>query len=96
METTLGTHPSSAVEALEWVSGDNLRLIVAPGIPSAWTLDGMLIAFSDANNELLMMNPSNGDARSFPCSFNTIDCEGLVVTTRMRDPYGILIENPHD
>ncbi len=96
VETILGTHPSSELEALEWVSGDSLQLIVAPGIPSAWTLQGMLIAFSDANNELLMMNPSTGDARSFPCSFNTIDCEGLVVTTRMRDPYGILIENPHD
>lgn len=96
VETTLGIHPSSKVEALEWVTGDDMQLIVAPGIPSAWTLGGMLIAFSDTNNELLMMNSSTGDARSYPCSFNTIDCEGLVVTTRKRDPYGVVIESPFD
>jgi hypothetical protein len=29
-------------------------------------------------------------------SFSTLDCEGLVFLTQLRDPYGKVVVDPHD
>ena len=84
-------------EALEWAFGDNLpRIDCTPTVPASWTLDGVLFSFDDDKDSLLILNPANGDAIRYDCSFQTIDCEGLVFTTQFRDSFGAIVVDACD
>ena len=86
------------VESLEYAFGDNSPVIDATseGVPAAWTDDGLLFAFDDDSNALMLMDPASGNAIDYVCSFSTVDCEGLVFTTKNRDPYGAVVAEPCD
>ena len=95
-ETFVGDIPYNKVEALEYGFGDGAPQIDVPGIPSEWTADGALFAFDDDSDSLMIVDPASGDAMDYPCSFSTVDCEGLILTTRSRDPYGPVVANVFD
>jgi hypothetical protein len=82
-----------APEALEWAYGDNADEIDCTGlVPNpSWTANGILFSFSDDSDALLIVHPVTGEAVEYVCSFQTIDCEGLVFTTAARDPYGKIV-----
>jgi hypothetical protein len=84
-------HDFGKTEALEWAFGDFAARIDVPGVPADWTKDGILFGFSDDDDALLILDPKSGEAVKYACSFQTIDCEGLVFTTLARDAYGEVV-----
>jgi hypothetical protein len=91
-ETLLGVLSGfGAPEALEWAYGDDAAKIDVPGVPSDWTKNGVLFSFSDDDDALLILDPKTGDAVEYTCSFQTIDCEGLVFSTQFRDAHGAIV-----
>ena len=84
------------MESLEYAFGDNAPQIDIPGIPSSWTADGALIGFDDSGDSVMIIDPATGNTRAYPCSFATVDCEGLVVLTKLTDPYGRVVAEPCD
>jgi hypothetical protein len=82
-ETKLGDFAYDKVEALEYAFGDDAPTIDATdaGVPAAWTAQ---------------INPADGDAVDYDCTFSTVDCEGLVFTTKWSDPFGQVVADPHD
>ncbi len=95
---TSSGHDLGKTEALEWAFGDAGALgINTDGLcPGSWTTNGILFGFSDDEDALLIMDPDSGDAVKYPCSFATVDCEGLVFTTRIRDAFGEVVSEPCD
>ncbi len=91
----------SKVEALEYAYGDNSPRIKIPlvghdVVPDSWTMGGVLFGFSDDQDALLIIHATNADSVQWECSFQTIDCEGLVFTTVIRDPYGPVVNTVGD
>jgi hypothetical protein len=96
-ETLLGDLAGfGAPEALEWAYGDYAAKIDVPGVPSDWTKNGVLFSFSDDDDALLILDPKTGDAVEYTCSFQTIDCEGLVFSTQFRDAHGAIVAEACD
>jgi hypothetical protein len=96
------TRTYTKVEGLEYALGDDLPGIKIPlqgheqTVPDSWTGDGVLFAFDDDADALLIVNRITAEARVWPCSFNTIDAEGLVFTTKRRDPWGAIVVDACD
>ncbi len=84
-ETQLNSHTFGKTEALEYAFGDNAPEVTMPGIPASWTADGVLFAFSDDRDQLLVLNPANGDAHAYPGTFPMVDCEGIVFVTKLQN-----------
>jgi hypothetical protein len=97
-EKKLGDLDYSKVEALEYAFGDGAPTIdaMAAGAPAAWTADGVLFGFDDDDNALMLMDPATGQAVDYNCAFATVDCEGLIFTTKSQDPYGRIVATPCD
>ncbi len=85
-------------EALEWAFGDFSNAIdVGDAVPDpSWTANGVLFSFSDDSDALMIVNPATGEAVEYVCSFQTIDCEGLVFTTQFRDSFGEIVVDACD
>ncbi len=91
----------TTVEALEYAFGDGEERIKVPltgenVVPDSWTMAGILFGFADDEDALLIINADNGNAVEWDCSFRTIDCEGLVFTTDLRDPFGPIVASACD
>ncbi|MHC4421680.1 MAG: hypothetical protein ACYS1E_13920 [Planctomycetota bacterium] len=89
------------IEALEYAFGDGdprikIPLVGHDVVPDSWTMDGVLFGFADDQDALLIMNAGTGEVVQWECSFQTIDCEGLVFTTEMRDPWGPIVNTVGD
>lgn len=95
-ETELGKLPYDKVEALEYAFGDFALAVTIPGVDPTWTKDGALFGFDDDSDTLCVINPATGQAKAVPSSFATVDCEGLVMTTLLRDSYGEIVTKPFD
>ncbi len=101
-ETLVGTIDNyTEVEALEYAFGDGEERIKIPltgadVVPDSWTMAGVLFGFADDQDALLIINAATGKAVEWECSFKTIDCEGLVFTTNLRDPFGPIVASPCD
>ena len=83
---------------LEWAHGDNMDRIncAAFGVPSSWTQDGALFGFDDNTDSFLVINPQTGASIRIVTSFQTMDAEGLVFTTLLRDSYGEVVVDACD
>ena len=91
-ETLLGTHSFGKTEGLEYAFGDNAPQVEIPNVPGSWTADGVLFAFSDDNDTLLVFNPATGEEPiPFTGSFQTVDCEGIVFVTKTQDPFATVL-----
>ncbi len=90
VETLVGelSNSNMKVEALEWAFGDYAPpSIDVPGIdPLTWTSQGCLFAFSDINDQFMVLNPSTAAWVVYPCSFAATDAEGLAFFTLRTDP----------
>jgi hypothetical protein len=89
------------VEALEYAFGDDEPRIKIPMVghdvvPDSWTMAGVLFGFDDDADALLIINAQNGHHVQWECSFQTIDCEGLVFTTELSDPFGPIVNTAGD
>ena len=63
----------------------------------SWTdNNGVLSSFRDDTDSLLNINPNDGEAVKYDCSFQTIDGEGLVLTTQLRDSVGDIVVDACD
>ena len=95
--TDVADHSAYArTESLEIAFGDGGAQIAVPGIPADWTKDGALFGFSDSSNDMLIYNPAGGFTVYTPCSFASLDCEGLVFMTQSQDPFGTITVSPCD
>lgn len=74
------------IEALEWAYGEYDPKITIPGVPSTWTTDGCLFAFSDAFDQFMVVNPTSGAYIVYDCAFKVTDAEGLTFFSRRFDP----------
>jgi hypothetical protein len=88
-------------EALEHAFGDSEPRIKVPleghaVVPDSWTQDGILFGFDDDADAFLIIDSHTGHAVQWVCSFQTIDCEGLVFTTQQRDPFGPIVASACD
>jgi hypothetical protein len=95
-ETKLGNTDTDKMESLEFAFGDYDPQIDIPGVPAAWTANGALLGFDDDTDAVVVIDPASGATVKFPCSFATVDCEGLVVLTKATDPYGSVVVDPCD
>ncbi len=86
----------SRTESLEIAFGDDGPMVTVPGVPATWTKDGALFGFSDSTNDMLIYDPDGGFSVYAPCSFTTVDCEGLVFMTQIQDPFGKITVEPYD
>ena len=59
-------------------------------------MSGVLFGFADDEDALLIINAQNGQSVQWECSFQTIDCEGLVFTTQTSDPWGPIVNTVGD
>jgi hypothetical protein len=99
-----GNHPPHRrTEALGIAFGDNGPAVTVPGLPAAWTDQGAVFTFSDNLNVLLVYardpNPAplgTFVSTTFPNSFTTVDCEGIVIFTKRNDPFGNIVVDAHD
>lgn len=93
-EDRVGTITDDAIYgALEHAFGDLDPRIKVPSsggqavVPDSWTMDGIMFAFNVTDRRLQVINPSKGDPIAWPCSLQSVACEGLAFTTRNQDPY---------
>jgi hypothetical protein len=87
----------SRTEALEFAFGTASPEVSIGGVPSSWTANGALFGFDDGDEALFIIDPATGDTIEYgPCSFVTVDCEGLVFTTKWKDGYGQITVDCHD
>ncbi|MHC4304129.1 MAG: hypothetical protein ACYS15_00510 [Planctomycetota bacterium] len=89
------------LEALEYAFGNGDPRIKIPMmghdvVPDSWTMSGVLFGFADDDDALLIINAQNADNVQWQCSFQTINCEGLVFTTQAADPYGPIVNTAGD
>jgi len=89
------------LEALEYAFGDGdprikIPLVGHDVVPDSWTMDGVLFGFADNQDALLIMNAGTAQVVQWECSFQTIDCEGLVFTTETSDPWGPIVNTVGD
>ena len=68
---------------------------------AAWLTDAAngharVFGFDDDDNALMLMDPATGSSVEYSCSFSTVDCEGLIFTTKNKDPYGRIVATPCD
>ncbi len=101
-ETSIGELGGyTKLEALEYAFGDGEPRIKIPlvghdVVPDSWTASGVLFGFAGDEEALLIINANNGHIVQWECSFQTIDCEGLVFTTNSADPYGPIVNTAGD
>ncbi|MHC5006700.1 MAG: hypothetical protein ACYTGF_04990 [Planctomycetota bacterium] len=91
----------SQVEALEYAFGDGdprikIAMVGHDVVPDSWTMSGVLFGFADDQDALLIINAQNGQSVRWECSFQTVDCEGLVFTTQTSDPWGPIVATAGD
>ncbi len=85
--TDVADHTAHArIEALEIAFGDDGPAIEVPGVDPDWTEDGALFSFSNKTDDLLVYNPDGG-LTTYPSTFSTVDCEGVVFMTTLKDPF---------
>jgi hypothetical protein len=95
--TLIGDCGTGKMESLEFCFGDGAPPEVnAAGIPAAWTLNGVLMGFDDSGDELMIIDPATGNAMPYPCSFSTVDCEGIVTLTELQDPFTVVLDPAGD
>ncbi len=96
--TNRGSLGYSRVEALEFgygFYGDPVDL-TSEGVPAAWTANGALFGFDDSDDELFVADPATGNSIGIHCAFATVDCEGLVFTSKYVDGFGQVTAMAHD
>ena len=91
-ETIIGDVNYAGIGALEYAFGDEqprikLPLVGQNVVPDNWTMNGILFGFSEPSDALLIIDASTGAAVKWPGFFDSINCQGLVFTTQLRDPY---------
>jgi hypothetical protein len=89
------------VGALEYAFGDGDPRIKIPMVghdvvPDSWTMSGVLFGYAGDQNALLIINAQNGQSVQWECSFQTVDCEGMVFTTQKADPWGPVVNSRGD
>jgi hypothetical protein len=100
-EWKVGSGSFSKVEALEFAyadfsAGDEEDVIPGLGLGGGgWFDKGLLLGFSE-NTALIVVNPSTGASVEYPCSFATLDFEGLVFLDANWDGWGQITVNAHD
>jgi hypothetical protein len=92
----IGTHGYQGVGALEYASGDGGPRIDVPGVPAGWTAEGVLFAFSDDEDVMLILNAANGGAVEYAVPVGATDLEGLVFLTESKDSFGEVVVGPCD
>jgi hypothetical protein len=89
------------IEALEYAFGDGeprikIAMVGHDVVPDSWTMSGVLFGFANDEDALLIINAQNGQSVQWECSFQTIDCKGLVFTTQTSDPWGPIVNTVGD
>jgi hypothetical protein len=92
----VGDHNNHDVEALEYAYGDYDPQVEVPGVPAAWTANGVLFGFSDQRDSVLILDPGSGEAVEYECALDDSDIEGMVFMTEMNDPYTWIVALPCD
>jgi hypothetical protein len=92
----IGVYAYDDVEALEYAHGDYDPQVEVPGVPAAWTANGVLFGFSDHDNAVLIFDPATGNAVEYECALDTTGSEGMVFMTEMHDPYTWIVALPCD
>ncbi|MHC4493983.1 MAG: hypothetical protein ACYTDU_20500, partial [Planctomycetota bacterium] len=94
VETFIGTMPGAdKCESLGIAFGDFDPSISVPGVPPAWTQNGLLVGFDDDLDALMIIDPNSADVIRYTCSFASIDVEGIVFMTKATDPVGKVVVN---
>jgi hypothetical protein len=80
------------VTALEFAFGDSgvgTDIVVpdARGVSAEWTARGALFGLADNEDALLIIDPATGRTREWPAGLDRVTFDGLVFTTRTRDPF---------
>ena len=89
IETKVGDMPGTTkCEALEFAFGDDGPAITVPGVPPAWTENGLLVGFDDDTDNLLIIDPSSADVIRYASAAAATDVEGIVFMTKATDPIG--------
>ncbi len=95
-EWKVGTGAFNKVEALEFAFGIGEARVDPSGlVGDNWVVKGMLLGFSE-NTALIVVNPETGESVEYPCSFATLDFEGLVFLPEIADGWGLLTVNACD
>ena len=94
--TMIGDHGYGDVEALEYAIGDADPQIDIPGAPASWTAEGVLFAFSEDADTMLIINPATGEAVQYKCPVSETDFKGIVFLTQLSDPFGPVVAGPCD
>ena len=92
VETKVGDMPGTTkCEALEFAFGDDGPAITVPGVPPAWTQNGLLVGFDDDTDNLLIIDPSSADVIRYASAAAATDVEGIVFMTKATDPIGKVV-----
>ncbi len=92
VETKVGDMPGTTkCEALEFAFGDDGPAITVPGVPPAWTENGLLVGFDDDSDNLLIIDPSSSDVIRYASAAAATDVEGIVFMTKATDPIGKVV-----
>ncbi len=92
IETKVGDMPGTTkCEALEFAFGDDGPAITVPGVPPAWTENGLLVGFDDDTDNLLIIDPSSADVIRYASAAAATDIEGIVFMTKATDPIGNVV-----
>ena len=95
-EWKVGTGSFGNVEAMEFAFGIGEARIDPSGlVGDTWVVKGLLLGFSE-NTALIVINPETGESVEYPCSFATLDFEGLVFLPENADGWGMLTVNACD
>ncbi len=100
-ETNVGpARDRGRIESLEFGFGEVVDAIDTEGlVPPSWTANGVLMGFSDGDNEFLIINPLNGDMVPYAPPFldgTTTDGEGIALFTLRQDPYSAVLADIFD
>jgi hypothetical protein len=100
-ETSVGpAMDRGRIESLEFAFGEVVDAIDTNGlVPPSWTMNGLLMGFSDGENEFLIINPLNGDMVPYAPPFldgTTTDGEGIALFTLRQDPYSAVLADIFD
>ena len=97
-EWSVGTGSFGSVEALEFAFADigaGDAGMLGLGLGAGWYDQGLLLGFSE-NTAMIVVNPTTGESVEYPCSFATLDFEGLVFLDANWDGWGQITVSAHD
>jgi len=95
-EAFIGAGDFHDIESISWCYGDDSPSIEVPGLDPEYWSDGLLVGFSDYEDAMVFVHPTQGTTVGYQNSMEDLDVEGLIIVTQQSDPTYKILASAYD